>query len=140
MWNGIMEQAESLTVRTTTRRPLLLRILCISAGVLSAGVVCLSFLTFSFGDQLAGMVIGYNIGFDDFFTGENLMYSSAVALVLSVASFCAIVKIWRLEKFGFWMFCTIQVVALVARFSLAGVLLKIILILLFYRNYKYMTR
>lgn len=139
-FNEPLGQIKSLAREKVIRRPLLLRVLCIWAGVLSGVVMCLSFFIFSFSDELAGMIIGYNIGIDDFFAGDNLVFSSAISLVLSAVALCAVVKMWRLEKFGFWMFCVVQLVALVARFSILGVLVKIVLILLFYRNYKYMAR
>lgn len=139
-WNAPRVQIKSLVREGAIRKPLLLRVLCICAGMLSGIVMCLSFFIFYFSDQLAGMIIGYNIGIDDFFAGENLMFSSAVSLVLSAVSLCAVVKMWRLEKFGFWLFCIVQLVAIIARFSILGVFVKIVLILLFYRNYRNMTR
>lgn len=138
---GELEEAEGLSLeQKQVDRPVFLKVLCVLTFIGSGSVLLASMLTILFSGVMEGIIIGMGLGVEDYYAGQSLMFSSFITLVLSAASLYGAIRMWRLQRFGFWVYVMAQFVAIFLMFSVLGVLVNAAFVLMYYKNYKYMVR
>lgn len=138
---GELEDVEGFSLeQKQVDRPVFLKVLCVLTFIGSGSVLLASILTILFSGVMEGIIVGMGLGMEDYYAGQNLMFSSFITLVLGAASLYGAIRMWRLERFGFWVYAMVQFVTIFLMFSVLGVLINAAFVLMYYKNYKYMVK
>lgn len=125
---------------SSIKRPLFLSILCILTYIGSGMLFLSSIFMLFFSGIILEMMLQYGINLSVYASGTSIRMAAITGIVLSIASIIAAIKMWHLEKFGFWIYLTVQGVSILLSFSVISILINALFVLLYYANYKYMVK
>ncbi|MGL5681926.1 MAG: hypothetical protein ACRDDZ_02585 [Marinifilaceae bacterium] len=120
-------------------RPIFLSVLCVLTYVGSGFLFLFSLLTLFYSNNITLFMLQNGIDPRATLTGGNVFAASVIGLMLSVATIIAASKMWRLQKYGFWMYVVVQCVSILLVFDPMVIIGSALFILLYSANYKVMS-
>lgn len=123
-----------------SKRPAFLSVLCILSFIGGGLMVLFSIFLFLFAGDMKTMIQGSEYYMQSYVAGDNAVLNAFMILVVSAASLYGAIRMWHLEKMGFWIYLVAQFVAIFLTFSMLTIFINAIFVLLYYLNYKYLVK
>lgn len=123
-----------------SKRPAFLSVLCILSFIGGGLMVLFSIFLFLFAGDMKTMIQGSEYYIQSYVAGDNAVLNAFMILVVSAASLYGAIRMWHLEKMGFWIYLVAQFVAIFLTFSMLTIFINAIFVLLYYLNYKYLVK
>lgn len=143
-----MEQANAMGAEAP-KRPTFLTVLCILSFI-AAGFAIIGYVTLI---SVMGVVSASSELSDKMGAAMSTSMPSAgmtwayliVGFITVLASLYGVIKMWKLQKMGFYIYAGASVVSMImgmiySGFSVMGVLFPVLFIALYYMNVKHMTK
>ena len=122
------------------KRPAFLTILCILTFIGSGFTLLISFASLLMSGYIEQLFWMNGMVPREYLSGQTVMMASFISLVLSGASLYGAYRMWRLDKFGFFVYTTVQFVSVFLIYNVLGLLVNAAFVLMYYANYKYMVK
>ena len=121
-------------------RPAFLTVLCILTFIGSGSTLLVSFVSLLISGYIEQLFWMNGMVPQEYLSGQTVMMASFISLVLSGASLYGAHRMWRLDKFGFFVYTTVQFVSIFLIYNVLGLLVNAAFVLMYYANYKYMVK
>ena len=121
-------------------RPIFLSILCILTFIGNSILFLFSLILLLFTNTLMEFISQNGMNVAAYMTNGSVRMTAITSIILSIASIIAAIKMWHLQKFGFWIYLTVQCVSILLSFSVISILINALFVLLYYANYKYFIK
>lgn len=123
-----------------SKRPAFLSVLCILSFIGGGLMVLFSIFLFLFAGDMKTMIQGSEYYMQSYVAGDNAVLNAFMILVVSAASLYGAIRMWHLEKMGFWVYLVAQFVAMFLTFNMLTIFINAVFVLLYYLNYKYLVK
>jgi len=131
---GNVSNVSSSTLAVKSERPTFLSVLCVLTFI-GSGLSLLGYLFTAVFSTLLGSLLD---SIPSFLLPDIGITSGIIGLVAAAASLYGAIKMWKLEKIGFYLYTAAQVVMLVLSFGIFGFILTALFVVLYGLNLKHL--